>query len=217
MENFLNLDSIGRISSYLYKKTTTCDTVNNPFVPFFNLINGQKIVFDGRMLYEYNRYYYGVSDTIRQHRNDYLNLMRYIVGGNGLQAVKLGEVTYIVARGLLIEYENLTQEKTILALCIAKDSIFKFDRNNIDTSKMVLLVDYRFATEERYKPVFKKINTIYLTAARVHKIAIMYVDDVDSWCYNPNDEIKMKFRNVTQMKEYLNKFNSLTYGQAPEL
>jgi len=219
MENFLSLNRLARLSQYLYDSpaaTRTCDTANNPFVPFFNLINGQKVVFDGRMLYEYSKYIVIPHNNIRQHRNDYLLLMSNLTEGNNILSIKLGEVIYQAGRGILMEYENFNP-RTIVALCIARDAIFKFDRNNIDTSKMIVLVDYKFATDDKYKTVFKKINTIYLTAARVNKVAIMYTDNVDSWCFNENQEEKIRFRNVAHMKEFLNKFNTLTYGEAPEL
>jgi hypothetical protein len=219
MENLLDLNNIAKITPYLYSrriKKDNCDTANNTFVPFFNLINGQKVVYDGRMLYEYTRYIADVPVGLRQHRNDYLNLMRDLVRENNIQTLKLGTVVYQVARGIIMEHEE-TGVRTLLALCIYKDAIFKFDRNNIDTSKMVLLIDNKFAREDKYKVVYKKINTLYLVAASVNKISFMYTDNVDSWCYNLNEESKIKFRNVNEMKEFLNKFNTLTYGEAPEL
>ena len=112
-----------------------------------------------------------------------------------------------VKKGIVFIYRP-TLSFPVLCLTVDRDYLFNLNWDNIDYTKLCLMVDYRLMDKE-YASIKTLLNP-YIKEAQEKRVTIMYTDDISDKVFKMSYEYP-KFETLQQRNNYLSSLNSLLH------
>jgi len=115
----------------------------------------------------------------------------------------------LIIKGAIFEFIDNDNVKLLFTVGVKEDYMVKMfsEPTKLDKSKFVIFVSQEFMSEDKYKTLYRRINKEVIIPHLKRGIDIITTNSIVDKCFN--EEIKHpKFKDVTEMIEYLDAFNS---------
>lgn len=187
-----------------------CDSSANRFVPIYAGFQGTAYTKKGTVLQKRVLIYGKPKASVARVRR---SLNRENLDFAFLKAIYLTSLvsrrnySLKVKKGIVFIYRS-TLSFPVLCLTVDRDYLFNLNWDNIDYTKLCLMVDYRLMDKE-YASVKTLLNP-YIKEAQEKRVTIMYTDDISDKVFKMSYEYP-KFETLQQRNNYLSSLNSLLH------
>lgn len=187
----------------------------NEYIPFYS-IRVNKGVYNGKLIhYSLLNDMYGTEG--RNMVNTYPKLYGALVRNELPITFKTRAMTYKVraSKGAIWE-ETEFGVKILFLFAMRSDYItsLRADKENgtIDNSKFAVIISRDFMTNPKYRNLYKKIYNDRILREMESGIEVIITNDIAKRCYS-NDRPKVKFRNMSELRAYLEAFNKIKFDE----
>lgn len=187
-----------------------CDSAVNKFVPIYAGFQGTAYTKKGTVLQKRILIYSKPKvNTFRVRRvlNREMLDSAFLKSTYLITLVSRRNYSLKVKKGIVFIYRP-TLSFPVLCLTVDRDYLFNLNWDNIDYTKLCLMVDYRLMDKE-YASVKTLLNP-YIKEAQEKRVTIMYTDDISDKVFKMSYEYP-KFETLQQRNNYLSSLNSLLH------
>ena len=222
----MNLINLNRDNTLMYYKRNYPSRIiyynidgvssDNEYIPLFSpLIN--------RGIYQRKIVHYSIMNPVRGATYSLTNYAKLY------KALETAELTQIfrtasmekglyATKGMLFSKDTNGNPNILFLIALKEDYMIKLmteDRTNPDLSKFVIFISKDFITKDEHKTIYRKMNKEIIIPHLEMGVDIVITNNIADKCFK-NEIVLPKFRSVAEMKQHLNAFNSVIYGETTE-